>query len=136
MIPCAHFMKTKIQLDGKIEISRFVSFLSLGVCSALKDGAIGFDEASTYLFNPLTAVTLKALGVSPKILDLICLGSELEDVKTIIPQALPSSIANIERRSLQALQVLPKPSATNVKKWFAGIKRQSITKSSQKRTAL
>ncbi len=128
-------MKTQIQLNGKKEISRFISLLSLGVCTALKEGAINVEEAAGYLFNPFTKATLKSLGIPAKVVDLIRLGAELGEVQSLVPLAMPQSIRHIENRAMNALSALPKTAPYDMRKWFTGLRRQSPSKSTTKRTS-
>ena len=112
--------KKIIQLDNKIEIERLICILNLGICAALNSGSLTIEEAETYLYSPYTMEQLEKLGVDQELIELIQLGTELEDVKSLIPEKLSDSIEEIEMESIKFLKSLASNISTNIpqNKWI------------------
>lgn len=98
----------KISIEDINEIEAFVLILNIGLMNAIKDNAISIEEAENFFYSPYTMGRLESLGVSEKILDLIHLGCELEDVESLIPDKLDDSIKTIKNQSIDLLRSLPK----------------------------
>ncbi|MGK7878257.1 MAG: DUF3969 family protein [Xenococcaceae cyanobacterium] len=112
--------KLMIQLEDKAEIERLISLISLGICAALKKGIVNLEAAESYLYSPYTIEQLKSLEVDQELIDLIHLGTELEDVESLIPEKLSDSICEIEVGTLKFLQSLCSGSSNDRsrKKWI------------------
>jgi hypothetical protein len=106
-----------ITIDTKIEQERLVLILASGIAVALRGGAISIDEAENFLFNPYSISKLRNRGFDQKIIDIIHLGTELEDIKSLIPDHLDEAINNIYKNAIDALKKLP-GSAASVDKWI------------------
>ncbi len=109
-----------IKVEEKVEIEILVSIINLGICAAHKEGVISIEEAESYLYSPYSMEQLKKLGVEQELIDIIHLGTELEDVKSLLPSEFALSIKEIEEKTLQFMQALTKssPKAFPRKKWI------------------
>lgn len=107
----------QISFEGKSEIERFILLLNISLMIALREGIVTIDEIENYIYNPYSVEKLKEHGVSEKIIKLVSLGSELEDVMSLIPGKLKSSTYTIEDQSKELLRSLPRPSLPT-KKWI------------------
>jgi hypothetical protein len=96
-----------IQLEDKTEIERLLSLLSIGLCVAIEQGALPVQAAEDYLYSPYTIEKLQELGVSPQLMRLVHLGTELEDVESLLPEKLGESLAEMNCTALEILQALP-----------------------------
>lgn len=116
----ATLTKLIVQLQEKAEIERLISIINIGICTALESGALSFEEAETYLYSPYTIEQLEKLGVAQKLIDLVHLGTELEDVKSLLPDKLNSSIEEIKVETIEFLKSLTSNSSTRFprKKWL------------------
>lgn len=103
-------MEMIIQIEDKAEIERLLSILNLGLCAALAQGVLSIEAAEHYLYSPYTLEMLQELDVSPKLLQVVHLGTELEDVESLLPEKLDESLAEMKQLSLEILRTL---SATN-----------------------
>lgn len=74
---------------------QFIALFSLGIVSALKENLIACDDACNWLLNIRTLEMLKEGNFSKDIVNAIHLGTELENVKRIIPEAFLSSCDEI-----------------------------------------
>jgi len=87
-------MNTKIQLKGSgmDGIERLILTVHIGLLTLLKNGGIGFRDACDHLYNPYSVKYLRKRGVSPRVIDLILLGCELEDYESLMPDKLHGQI--------------------------------------------
>ncbi|MFS0656878.1 DUF3969 family protein [Bacillus sp. 179-C3.3 HS] len=76
-------------------LDKIVAMQILGVMTALKEGLITIEEAEKVIFSPRHMDLFKANGGSEELLNLIHLGTELEDVESVIPHELEASIEEI-----------------------------------------
>lgn len=109
-----------IKVDEKEEIEIFVSIIILGLCTALREGVLGIEDAEGYLYNPYSMERLKKLAVNQELIDIVHLGAELEDIKSLLPDELAASIEEIEQKTLQFIQAWANhlPNALPRKKWI------------------
>lgn len=113
-----------IDVDAPVEIETLVAVLSLGLCAALENQSLTIDEASGYLFGPYTMSLLRRVKASTELIDLIHLGSELEDVERLIPQSLAKTLNEMKTLALSILHSLPKQSEHDYRKhWFQDVPR-------------
>lgn len=95
-----------IQVEDKTEIERLLAFLHIGLCVALEQGTVSIEAAEHYLYSPYTLEKLEELGVSPQLRRVVQLGSELEDVASLLPEKLDESLAEMKQAALEILQAL------------------------------
>jgi len=91
--------------------SRLVAVLACGVCEAVLAGALPLEHATITLFNPYTLAQLEKASADPRAIELVHLGSELEDVRELVPDALERSLRDIYEKALLLLRELPPPTA-------------------------
>lgn len=104
-----------IQVEDRTEVERLLSILNIGLCVALEQGTLSIEAAEQYFYSPYTLKKLQELGVSPQLLTVVHLGTELEDVESLLPEKLGESLAEMKELSFQILETLP---ATDVgQKW-------------------
>lgn len=84
---------------------------------ALKEGIVTIEEIENYIYNPYSVKKLENHGIREDVIRLVNLGCELEDVMSLIPDKLTSSIIDIENQSKELLRSLPK-SDQPIKKWI------------------
>lgn len=100
-------MEMVIQVEDKTEVERFLAILNIGLCVALQQGALSIEAAEQYLYSPYTLEKLRELGVSSQSLAVVHLGTELEDVESLLPEKLDDSLAEMKERAFHILQTLP-----------------------------
>jgi Protein of unknown function (DUF3969) len=89
--------------DQRAELSQLVAVMSLGMCAAIGAGGVSLEEAERRLFNPQVLMRLAGLGVSEDLMEIVHLGTELEDVQSVIPDRLAESLAEIQTKALAFL---------------------------------
>lgn len=77
-------------LEG-VQASKFVAFHCVGLLVSLRDGHISLDEVGRF-FLPRMVKSLRERGVDSEVVELVCLGCELEDVKSLVPERLSDNI--------------------------------------------
>jgi hypothetical protein len=110
-------MKLTASVEGKTEIERIILIMNVGVVTALEQEILSIQEAENFLFSPYSMEKLKELGVDEKVIRLINLGCELENVERLLPDKLKASISDIKEGSLEILRSMPKP-VIPAKKWI------------------
>lgn len=110
-------MEISIKVRDEREVERIMLILILGISTALERKVISIEEAENFLYSPYSMERLKKIGVKENIVNLIHLGSELENVERLIPDKLLVSIDDIKERALEILQKIPKDTMPT-KKWL------------------
>lgn len=100
-------MEMVIQVEDTTEVERLLSILNIGLCVALEQGTLSIEAAEHYLYSPYTLEKLQQLGVSSELLQVVHLGTELEDMQSLLPEKLEESLAEMKDLSLKILQALP-----------------------------
>lgn len=100
-------MTMLIQVEDKTEIERLLALLNIGLYVAMSQGALSIEAAEDYLYSPYTLEKLQELGVSPQAMRMVHLGTELEDIASLLPEKLAESLAEIQETALAILQTLP-----------------------------
>jgi hypothetical protein len=91
------------KLDDQADVSELVAVMSLGLCTAIEAGSVTIAEAERRLFNPQILAGLEGLGLVEELLEIVHLGTELEDVQSLIPERLAESLAEIRSKALAFL---------------------------------
>lgn len=96
-----------LQAEGAQESEQLVAVLCIGVCVALKDGSMSINEAENRLFSPYTVSVLEQVGLSDAAITLIHMGTELEDVESLIPDRLSAAIDELKDKAIDILRSMP-----------------------------
>lgn len=109
-----------IKAEGKQEIEVLIAVLNLGICTALENNLMTLEQVESYLYSPYTIEHLRRLEVNQDLIGLIHLGTELENVKSLIPEKYQESISEIKLGTHEFIKTLADSSAKNVsrKKWI------------------
>ena len=82
---------------------KIVLLVIIGTLTALEKGKISVDEASGFLFHPGMVDRLKSCHCSKDIIEIIEAGCELEDLESLVPEALLEEINSLCQKSLEIL---------------------------------
>ncbi|MGE6577830.1 DUF3969 family protein [Paenibacillus xylanexedens] len=102
-------MELNLKISGKVQIERIVTILELGMLTALEEGVVSLEEIEGYLFNPFTVDILEDITLNNEVIEIIKSGCELEDVESLIPQKLKSTISGLKEETINTLRQLPAP---------------------------
>ena len=100
-------MEVLFNAEGAQEAEQLIALLCVGVCAALKSGAMSINEAETRIFSPYTMSALERLGVSERAIELIHMGTELEDVESLRPSGLTAAIDELSDKACDLLKGMP-----------------------------
>lgn len=96
-------MKFCYDIDEKYA-NKFISFLALGVLTALEKKLISVDEAEGYIFKPSLVNLLEKINAADELINIINLGCELEDIESLIPENLQSNIQDLLNKTLSVIK--------------------------------
>lgn len=99
-------MDLVIKVDKKKEINRVLAIIQLGLLTALENNSISIEESEGYLFNPYTIRKMQEINVDSELIDIVHLGSELEDIKSLIPEKIKESIIDLKSKCIDMLNEL------------------------------
>lgn len=85
------------------QTSKFISLLTLGVLTALDKNLISIDEAEGFVFKPYLAKLLEQIGSDEKLIEIINLGCELDDVAILYPEDLHVQIKDLLDKTLSVI---------------------------------
>jgi len=106
-----------IDVEKCSEIDCLVAVLSLGLCVAIETKDLTIQDAEDYLFSPYTMRVLGLNGASSEAVDLVHLGTELENVQRIVPEHLQDSLDDM-RSLASAILKAPSRSSEPKSKWL------------------
>ncbi|MCO6551427.1 MAG: DUF3969 family protein [Gilliamella sp.] len=89
-------MKLELTTNELDKIEYFSSIMLLGVIEAILNEKISIDEAEKIFFSPSIADKLERMGIDHSIIQAIWLGTELEDIYSLIPEKLNESLLEIK----------------------------------------
>lgn len=113
---------------SKNNLEKLLLVLSLGLTEAIKAKAISIDDAEKILYGPSSLKVFKNLKLNEKLIDLINLGTELEDIEDLLPEKLEKNLDEMSKISTMVLAGLPKLDS-NEPRWYkalVGIKSLEI----------
>jgi len=99
--------------------ARLLALLAVGICEALKEERIEIREAERLLFSP--HVMSKAASIDPRIAELIHMGTELDDIKDLVPEDYEPTIQRIRDAALNLLQTASEESEHEQEHWVDSI---------------
>ncbi|MBR6218613.1 MAG: DUF3969 family protein [Eubacterium sp.] len=76
----------------------------IGTLDALYNGAITICEGERYLFSPCNIMRLTQDGYDRKIIKILEVGCELEDIESLIPHKLSSNIIALKQEAINVLK--------------------------------
>jgi hypothetical protein len=93
-----------LEIDDCAEVAQLVAVMSLGICVAIAAGGMTIEEAERRLFNPQVLGRLERLGVAEVLVEVVHLGMELEDVRSLVPERLGESLVLMQGKVLGFLR--------------------------------
>lgn len=87
----------------------------IGALEAMQRGSITITEGEKYIFSPRSVNKYKEARYSDNIINLIERGCELEDIESLLPNKISSSMEEIKE---DALMLLNKYDAVEDKQWL------------------
>ena len=82
-------------------IERLLAILTLGICTAVEEELITLSEAERMVFSPCTMQLLEVVGASNATVNMIHMGTELDDIRSIIPDRYAASIKKLKDEAVK-----------------------------------
>ena len=97
---------THVTIDdsNKELLQRIIALLSLGLVVAIKEKSITIREAERILFLPRSEDTLLDCKCDEKLLAIISLGTELDDIYSLFPSSFEDECRRLQNKCLQYLK--------------------------------
>jgi len=96
--------KLLLNYSTQEKLEKIFAVNTIGVITSLQEGLITIEEAEKMIFSPRTMNLVKTKGASEELLNILHLGTELEDVESLIPHELKSSLEEIKIQCLNLLK--------------------------------
>lgn len=94
-------MMIKISSNSHEEIENFLYLILLGTIDSIISNSLKIDEAEKIIFNPHMLEYIKInLNDKPKLIELIGMGMELEDVEDLAPESLLLELETLKKKIL------------------------------------
>ncbi|AOC58254.1 MULTISPECIES: DUF3969 family protein [Bacillus] len=96
--------KIELRYSSHEDLDRIIVINIIGIIISLKEGLITIEEAEKLMFSPRTIDVLKKKGINEELINILHLGTELEDVESLIPHELSDSLEEIRVKCLRFLE--------------------------------
>ncbi|KZB90580.1 hypothetical protein A2U94_15735 [Bacillus sp. VT 712] len=93
-----------LNATSKEELEKILLLNVIGLIEGLDGNFITIEEAEKFLFSPYVMTLVDSMGVLKELLEVIHLGTELEDVESLIPEKLSESLIEIKEKSINLLK--------------------------------
>ncbi|MBN6888494.1 uncharacterized protein DUF3969 [Cytobacillus horneckiae] len=93
-----------LNATSKEELEKILLLNVVGLIEGINENSITIEEAEKVLFSPYIMKLVDSMGISKEVLEVIHLGTELEDVESLIPEKLPESLIEIKEKSINLLE--------------------------------
>ena len=106
--------------ENKKDINISICLLMLGTIDAIKSGSLSIMESERYIFSIffMNKKIVRHLKLDKKVVELIHLSTEIEDVESLIPEKLDYCLEDLRQEILETMKLLPRGD-TQVKPWFS-----------------
>jgi hypothetical protein len=111
-------MNLILSTNTKEENENIILIIIIGIIESLKSKTLDIEYSEKIIFNPYSMSKLKEKGLSKEIINLIHLGTELENVERIIPENLNNSFNDILEKAQRLLKENLKQISLPEKKWI------------------
>lgn len=96
-------MNIELKIDELNSLEYYLAITLLGTLTALSERSISIDDSELLIFRPTTAMGAEKIGINPRLVHLLWLGTELEDVESLLPEELQKTIIEMKNETLLLL---------------------------------
>ncbi|KKJ78731.1 hypothetical protein WH95_01245 [Kiloniella litopenaei] len=97
-------------------IEKVMLLLSIGITESIKEGALEISDAEFLLYSPRVLSLLEKCEFSEEIINLVHLGSELDDITDLVPSKFDDSLTELTMNAMNAIKKMP-PIKTDIPRW-------------------
>ncbi|MCA1026581.1 DUF3969 family protein [Cytobacillus kochii] len=87
-----------LNTTSKEELEKIILLNVEGLIEGINENLITIEESEKILFSPYIMELVDSTGISKEVLEVIHLGTELEDVESLIPEELSQSLIEIKEK--------------------------------------
>lgn len=109
----------KLSVNKKEDANILLLVCIIGLLDSLKSGILTIEECEQYLFSPYSLNVLQQKNVDKRIIDIVHLGTELEDIESLLPEKFDDNINELYESAKELLkEIKPKEIYYDEKKWL------------------
>ena len=102
---------------------KLIDLLVLGLIEAISDGKFSSDDSESLIFLPKYLEELKKINVDANLVSIFQLGTELNDIETLVPWTLSKTLEKMKELAFCVIE--KKGQVMQIGEWFDEIKLQS-----------
>ncbi|EPI03158.1 hypothetical protein D920_00312 [Enterococcus faecalis 13-SD-W-01] len=112
-------MNLKITIKNKEDANKFILVSAIGLLESLEKKLLTINECQQYLFSPYSVSILEKERLDEKVIKIVELGCELEDIESLLPNELNTEIKNLKEQAKNALKKInSNPDFSEDRKWL------------------
>ncbi len=112
-------MQLNLSVIKKNEAERLILVSLIGLLDSLEKQLLTLEDCENYLFSPYTVSILEEKGISEKVIEIVELGCELEDIQSLMPDRLKEEVNTLKLQAYECLREVPlSDDPFDVKKWL------------------
>lgn len=93
-----------LSTSNKEQLEKLILLNIIGLVNCIEEDLITIEEAEKIIFSPYTMDLFNTKELSKELIDIVHLGTELEDIDSLIPEKLSESLVQIKNLSIELLQ--------------------------------
>lgn len=97
------FVKLSFQRFNNVD-EKIILISIIGTIDAIENDVMSIEEGEKFLFSPHTVYLLNNKNCSPEIVDIVELGCEMEDIKSLMPDRFNSMLQDLKRQAFDLLK--------------------------------
>lgn len=111
----------RLSVNNENEANIMILICIIGLLESLENNLISIEEGEQFLFSPYSVYYLKKGGIDENIVKLVELGTELEDIESLLPDLLKSKIkdlSNSAKKLLKEFRSISISEPYEIEKWI------------------
>lgn len=98
-------MVLNLSVNRKNEANILVLVCAIGLLE-LENELLSIEDCDQYLFSPYSLDILQRKGIDQSIIDIVHLGTELEDIESLVPHLLEKNIRELQASAKEQLKLI------------------------------
>jgi hypothetical protein len=92
---------------------------TIGLLESLEKELLTIEECELYLFSPYSLSILEKKGIDENVINIVYLGTELEDIQSLFPDKLENKIRSLNTMARELLREIQTTEKNfEVRKWL------------------
>lgn len=111
-------MKLKMTSQTERDSNKMILVCAIGLFESIKSDLLTINECEQFLFSPYTTNILEKKGIDKKVIEIIEIAWELEDVESLRPERLDDNVDILINKAKECLKNIEYDPDFNVeRKW-------------------